>query len=201
MTLPIRSIPSREIVPGVDLVFLDSVHRIVELRPSRHPEFGDHVIAIDATGWGISVYPGSPVQEIRELPAGDDVDDQATDDRASDDLPDWATGATAPAETKTKAKPKPKSVVEILRESAEASGMTGPATAPQNERLTALIGRDSGLDFNLDVIPVLWAAFGADFAPKDMTAAQANAIASLADSLESATPPIDFAEAWKAAAA
>lgn len=64
-------VPSPELRLGQSVVFLGSAHRIVRLTPAKHPSLGPYTLAVDATGWGISIFPGGTVEVLDERPAND----------------------------------------------------------------------------------------------------------------------------------
>lgn len=110
--------------------------------------------------------------------------------QADDEVPDWVrpTGPAVAEKKGGKAKP---TLIDRLRDNAEASGLVGDATEPQRAKLRELIG---GFDWPTETAPVLTAAFGED-AARTLTAAQAQAIIDLAGAED------DFAGAWREAAA
>lgn len=95
------------------------------------------------------------------------TDAAAADPGAAADAAPWASSDAEPG------------LVEKLRTNAEASGLVGAATAPQKEQLAALF---TGLDWPSETLPVLVDVFGPATA-KSLTAAQAQALISLAGSM------------------
>lgn len=121
-------------------------------------------------------------QAVEQPAAAVDSDDETIEGSATEIVePAWMAGAVAtepPAEAPTTAAPADDvDVADVIRDSAEASGMAGPATVPQQERLRALLG---GLNGTGDV-PAALAFLWGD--ATDLTAARAQALVNQADSV------------------
>jgi len=90
---------------------------------------------------------------------------------ATSEEPDWITGAqAAPAEV---------DVAALIRDTAIASGMKGPATAPQLEKLKGLLGGLTPPGVTTTALVYIWD----DTVKSALTAAQAQSLANVADSL------------------
>ena len=90
--------------------------------------------------------------------------------------PDWITGAMG---TPAAAPVVETDVVALIRDSAEASGMKGPATRPQLDKLTALLGGLTPPGVTTTALVYIWD----ETVKKALTAAQAQSLTNVADSL------------------
>ena len=164
---------------------------VISFAPNmNHPEIRARVIDVMA-GTVSQLYgpaaapqiaPGQVV-EGREVPEDDDdtVDGQAQEVGPE---PDWF-GTTAAPGTAAAPAPKANPLPAILREKAASSGMVGPATAPQKERLQ-LVFQPLGLPATAKGLQVVFglASLG------DITGAQAQAVIE-------ASVDAEFADLWR----
>ena len=162
---------------------------VISFAPNmNHPEIRARVIDVMAGTvsqlYGPAAAPQLAAGQVVEGPEAPDDDEGTVDGQAQEvqPEPDWfGTTPTSPAASAPKANPLP----AVLREKAANSGMVGPATSPQKERLQ-LVFKPLGLPATAKGLQVVFglASLG------EITGAQAQAVIE-------ASVDAEFADLWR----
>jgi hypothetical protein len=166
--------------------------------PAVQARFIDAMVPALEAGFGPSraeqaqLGSGPAMTVLPEAPEDDGTGEGGSDGQTEAAVPSWAgTKAAAPAESPVASTRR---LTELLGDSAAASDQQGPVKPAQEKALEKLM---AGLDWDSEIVPVLTGAFS-ESAARSLTAGQAAAIITVANSFDS---PAAFVDAWRAAAA